>query len=282
MADRIKMECPSCGYKCVPQWLNDEATCLKCFKVLRRRPVGAGVGAGVAVHEVERRQVGEACTLKVAPASAMERDGIEPCGRSPKGVHVYRFGKCTYCNTPEPPRGMELLRPFSAARAATPTRTPPRTPSPSAVRPVATPERNERSKVECVHCGYRSVPQWLNDQAHCLKCQAVIKVQPTIHGDRGWNQLDVIGGARKPGEVSTFKVAPGDPMLKTSPGCTSSPNGNHLWKFGKCDYCGKAEGQLVRGAGVLANPGAKDGGCGAGGKCMFKFAKCTKCGRKAF
>jgi hypothetical protein len=38
---------------------------------------------------------------------------------------------------------------------------------------------------------------------------------------------------------------------------------------------------LVKGAGVLANPGGA-AGCKDGGKCMFKFSKCTKCGRKEF
>merc|ERR1712039_898079 len=36
--ERVRMECPYCGYKCFPQWLNDEAHCLKCQAVLRKRP----------------------------------------------------------------------------------------------------------------------------------------------------------------------------------------------------------------------------------------------------
>jgi len=36
--DRVRMECPTCGYKCYPSWMNDEAHCLKCDTVLRRRP----------------------------------------------------------------------------------------------------------------------------------------------------------------------------------------------------------------------------------------------------
>merc|ERR1711937_740090 len=40
----------------------------------------------------------------------------------------------------------------------------------------------------------------------------------------------------------------------------------------------KPEGQLASGSGLTTYPGGA-GGCGKGGKCMFKFAKCTKCGR---
>lgn len=35
--NRVKMECPTCGYKSFPQWMNDEAHCLKCQTVLKRR-----------------------------------------------------------------------------------------------------------------------------------------------------------------------------------------------------------------------------------------------------
>ena len=47
---------------------------------------------------------------------------------------------------------------------------------------------------------------------------------------------------------------------------------------GEGNFCQKAEGKFVKGAGALANPGGA-AGCVKGGKCMFKFAKCTKCGR---
>merc|ERR1712187_526210 len=40
---------------------------------------------------------------------------------------------------------------------------------------------DERVRVECHVCGYKCVPQWLNDEAHFLKCQAVLKKRPSVH-----------------------------------------------------------------------------------------------------
>merc|ERR1712227_691130 len=41
--------------------------------------------------------------------------------------------------------------------------------------------RDRRVRMECYSCGYKCVPQWLNDEAHCLKCQAVLRTQPSVH-----------------------------------------------------------------------------------------------------
>mmetsp|Transcript_86595 Transcript_86595/g.250054 ORF Transcript_86595/g.250054 Transcript_86595/m.250054 type:complete len:353 (-) Transcript_86595:72-1130(-) len=339
MSERVKMTCPGCGYQCVPQWLNDEASCLKCFTTLRRRASGAGVGAGVAIHDTSRRMPGEACTIKMAPSSAMESEGGQ-CAKSPNGPHLFRFGKCSYCAKPEPAGQRSLAtRPTpTPVRASSRSGSKPRADAgrynfslnaeahddvlavpPAGARPRSSsrssscasqprsgghdheafplfPEpahgegakqfgsRNDRTKVECIHCGYKSVPQWLNDRAHCLKCQAVLKVQDSIHSSGGGASASCgFGGARRvSGEVSTFKVAPGDAMLHSSGSCARSPDGQHLWRFGKCDYCAVAEGKILGGGGACANPGASSGGCAAGGKCMFKFAKCSKCGRKEF
>eukprot|EP00931_Biecheleriopsis_adriatica_P066788 TRINITY_DN41060_c0_g1_i1.p1 TRINITY_DN41060_c0_g1~~TRINITY_DN41060_c0_g1_i1.p1 ORF type:complete len:388 (+),score=66.73 TRINITY_DN41060_c0_g1_i1:48-1211(+) len=129
---------------------------------------------------------------------------------------------------------------------------------------------NERVKMECPECGYKSVPQWLNDEAHCLKCQAVLKTRGTRAPPRDHR--------RAPGEVSTFKHAAGSAMESSSGVCDKSPDGHHHWKFGKCTYCHMSEGKLLGGAGAVPNPGGADD-CPRGGKCMFKFGKCTKCGR---
>lgn len=129
---------------------------------------------------------------------------------------------------------------------------------------------DDRVKMECPVCGYRSVPQWLNDQAHCLKCQAVLKTRGT--------GTAVNESRRAPGEVSTYKQAPSSAMESQSGVCSASPDGVHHWKFGKCAHCSVAEGRLVTGSGVMANPGGAEE-CEQGGKCMFKFGKCKKCDR---
>ena len=91
-----------------------------------------------------------------------------------------------------------------------------------------------------------------------------------------------LSASRAPGETSTYKLAPSSAMESASGSCPKSPNGIHHWKYGKCNYCQQAEGKFVKGAGALANPGGAAGCSKDGGKCMFKFSKCTKCGRKEF
>mmetsp|Transcript_100948 Transcript_100948/g.282966 ORF Transcript_100948/g.282966 Transcript_100948/m.282966 type:complete len:351 (-) Transcript_100948:50-1102(-) len=337
MSDRVKMTCPSCSYSCVPQWMNDEATCLKCFTVLRRRSMGAGVGAGVAVLDV-RRQPGEVSTFKHSMVGAMESES-GCCPKGPRGAHQWRFGKCSYCAKAEPvgqqalaskptplrtssrsgskPRAdrfnftlhtetaqdeVDVVVPPSPAGSSSRQRSSSRSgsktragghdheafplfPEPSSgVEAKSFGARNDRTKVECPHCGYKCVPQWLNDRAHCLKCQAVLKVQESVHHSPRSSSVGSSGGGRRmPGEVSTYKVAPGDAMLHSSGSCARSPSGMHLWRFGRCDHCGKPEGKILGGGGAVANPGGSCvSSCSAGGKCMYKFAKCTKCGKKEF
>jgi len=40
-------------------------------------------------------------------------------------------------------------------------------------------DKVDRVKMVCHVCGYKSFPQWLNDKAHCLKCDAVLKTRPS-------------------------------------------------------------------------------------------------------
>ncbi|CAK0875311.1 unnamed protein product [Prorocentrum cordatum] len=143
--------------------------------------------------------------------------------------------------------------------------------------------RNERAKVECPFCGYKCFPQWLNDEAHCLKCDKVIKTQLSIPAarHRGAGARHRGPSRRQPGEASTYKVSPGSAMESISGDCQASPDGSHHWKFGKCAYCQKGEGKFEK-PGAMANPGAKVGGCSAGGKCIYKFSKCTKCGKREY
>eukprot|EP00913_Durusdinium_trenchii_P003812 g3529.t1 len=122
----------------------------------------------------------------------------------------------------------------------------------------------DRIRMECDKCGYKCVPQWLNDRAHCLKCQAVLRSRGSVHeAKREIFGAEANGETRRScGEASTFKA----------------PDGVHHWKYGKCNFCQVPEGKLAKGPGVMANPGGA-AECEKGGKCMFKFAKCTKCGR---
>lgn len=135
----------------------------------------------------------------------------------------------------------------------------------------AHPDNQDRVKMECPGCGYKSFPQWMNNQAHCLKCDKVLKTRGGAHGELN-NGPATTATRRAPGEASTYKQNPSSAMESKSGICTKSPDGQHNWKFGKCSYCGKAEGVLATSA----------GSCGAGGKCAFKFSKCTKCGRSEF
>lgn len=338
MDDRVRMTCPSCGYSCYPQWQNDEASCLKCFAVLRRRAAGAGAGAGVEVRDHARRQPGEASTFKHGAGSALESESGD-CAKSPRGVHLWRFGKCSYCAKPEPPKpqvphkGAGANSPSSqlparqatglegAARQCRKCRSPYQGHGETCAgcrrhtarrgsskqcaecsgffwgfgdlcddcgggAELSEPaeelrQRNDHTKVECPLCGYRCVPQWLNDEAHCLKCQAVLKVQATVHGAPLGKAMP-FAAPRQPGEVSTFKFAPGDRMQHSSGVCDRAPGGKHVWRFGRCEHCGAAEGRVLRGAGAVGNPGGRGESCAKGGKCMFRFAKCTKCGKKEF
>lgn len=330
MTDRVRMECTTCGYKSVPQWLNDQAHCLKCQTVLRKRPQGAGAGAGVQVLDAGRRLPGEASTHRQSPGEAREFTS-GACGKSPDGRHHWKFGKCSFCHAPEQQASSGVRAPVQAVaavprpgiaeeaskacrkcgksfaghgdtcascRTITKSRGSSRQCADcggffwgfgdacedcaggAASAATAAQTRNERVKVQCPKCDYTCVPQWLNDQAHCLKCQAVLLTQDTIHG-RPLPKAAAAGERRQAGEVSTYKYAPGSAMESSSGTCTKAPDGAHHWKFGKCEFCLKPEGKLAKGPGVMANPGGA-GGCEAGGKCMFKFAKCTKCGRKAY
>jgi len=123
---RVKLECKVCGYKSYPQWLNDQAHCLKCDNVTKTRP---------------------SCHEKVA-AKATSQPGPElNCEPVPLGGPTFRAGNAD-----------------------------------GGGKVKVAKKRNERVKMECPTCGYKSFPQWMNDQAHCLKCDTVIKKQKDVHG----------------------------------------------------------------------------------------------------
>lgn len=172
---------------------------------------------------------------------------------------------------------------------------------------VVTVSRPERTKIECPFCGYKCFPQWLNNQAHCLKCNNVVMAHPPIQSKEfaviaAESAVSVATGLSKrvPGEACTDKFwTPGSAMESSSEGCQASPDGLHHWRFGKCTYCQMGEGDALRGgsaprggspkAGATRSPGSKascapggKGPCASGGKCIYKFAKCTKCGKSEY
>ena len=55
--------------------------------------------------------------------------------------------------------------------------------------------------------GYKSVPQWLNDKAHCLKCDAIVKSRQSLHGevDLPENLQKDLSSYRAPGEAVRLK-----------------------------------------------------------------------------
>jgi len=147
---RVRMTCPVCGYKSYPQWLNDEAHCLKCDHVVKTRPSCHDKDAALykKTHNVQSASAEDAkaaaARLSSTPVTATNGGGGE--------VHL--------ANDDPAPNALARAT-YGAATAK---------------------KRNERVKMECPQCGYHSIPQWMNDQAHCLKCDMVIKKQKDIFG----------------------------------------------------------------------------------------------------
>lgn len=132
-ADRVKMVCAVCGYKSFPQWLNDQAHCLKCDAVLKTRP--SCQQRRECGHVAVRRARGSSCPSAV---SAIVSDSMSNAGASAPAPKTQQH-----------------------------------------------PDTADRAKMVCHVCGYKCYPQWMNDQAHCLKCDAVLKRRPDCHQRSG-------------------------------------------------------------------------------------------------
>lgn len=107
-------------------------------------------------------------------------------------------------------------------------------------------------KLFCFTCGFESRLPCSKREARCLKCTALFRQQPT---------QDNSGCDSK--------------VYRESGQCRQSPNGAHRWKFGKCHYCQKAEGDSLQGS----NTTSGTTWCTMGGKCSFKSSGCCKCGQ---
>lgn len=385
------MECTQCGYKCVPQWFNDEAHCLKCDAVLRTRASvqdklqGArletkfGGMEGRITYLVERKGSGlidSPGLLRARGASGnlfmQTHKGNEShssyCLSSPTGEHDFKFGKCHYCQRAELfiehgpvgsvayPGGVRecaaggkcmfkfakctkcgkseldwgtalVLSPMpsrSGRKSSTPNSgtkvsragyayTEPAGPgggtvSPSGKDPLYTDEtdlegsqpaspqsrrrsnarseptgiRNERIRMDCPECGYTCVPQWMNDEASCLKCYTTLMVQSTCHDPKFETRIVEptipASGMHMNGSPREAITKPGGAMESIGGDCNASPDGKHHWKLGMCIYCQVNQGEFMRGFGLIPYPSGV-AGCSQGGKCIFKFARCQKCGQ---
>eukprot|EP00913_Durusdinium_trenchii_P000705 g657.t1 len=218
----------------------DAETAFRALRDTVGEAQGRAFVVGPTTVDDGRRAPGEVSTYKQSPGSAMESTGGR-CGKAPDGVHHWNAAEPQLVEATELPGGLELPDGLETAAA-------------------------ERVKMECQVCGYSSVPQWLNDQAHCLKCNAVLRVREDLHGQLPEAPATTASVRRKPGEVSTYKHSSGSAMESAGGTCAKAPDGQHHWKYGKCNFCQIPEGKLVKGAGALANPGGK-GGCQEGGKC---------------
>mmetsp|Transcript_4187 Transcript_4187/g.10591 ORF Transcript_4187/g.10591 Transcript_4187/m.10591 type:complete len:293 (-) Transcript_4187:112-990(-) len=68
--------------------------------------------------------------------------------------------------------------------------------------------------------------------------------------------------------------------------CLKNPDDDsHEFKFGRCRFCGLEEGRIERSKFKMTVSNTSSsllGACAAGGKCSFKYSKCTKCGESEF
>lgn len=172
-----------CGYKCVPQWLNDEAHCLKCQTVLKRRPSVHQRG-GTATGPVSSTQQRASSQPKMYDNCSSLRTSDDPrvstpaklLGSSPSrqlvGPERFFYDTSTFTGThaqgshehsdKHGAYHLTLLSSLSSSNNR-----------PNGKVTKAGARNDEGVRMECPDCGYKFVPQWLNGEAHCLKCQAV-------------------------------------------------------------------------------------------------------------
>lgn len=177
--DRKKIQCPTCGFSSYPQWLNDKAHCLKCDTVVRTRanPIEKKKGFSEAERikfQFARLDKDKSGCLELSEMSELLRKGDASLSDEElqtlfDGVDKNHDGTITFDEF------VDFIH--KSPRAMT---------APGKVTAPQHRDFEDRVKMECPTCGFKSYPQWLNDQAHCLKCDTVLKKRPNINDKANW------------------------------------------------------------------------------------------------
>jgi len=160
------LRCRSCGCSYCSACLHGDAgkmksltECARCKKKPTVAPVGQNTTWQSAAASIQSSAIAEQGADLAVGASARLHAHVVSLRSSSQNYPMSR--------TPEAP---------------VPTNRP-RTPSFSWLTPGANSSAHrdqvDRVKMACHVCGYKCFPQWLNDKAHCLKCDAVLKKRPS-------------------------------------------------------------------------------------------------------
>lgn len=104
-------------------------------------------------------------------------------------------------------------------------------------------------------------------------------------GGRGGCQASPSGsrgaprGNRHDGGPGASGLRPSDACETESGECPRNDGGPHHFKFGACSFCRAPELATAKSRGTFSSAGT---GCSKGGKCLYKFGKCSKCGQKEY
>ncbi|KAJ9463626.1 hypothetical protein DIPPA_09929 [Diplonema papillatum] len=139
----------------------------------------------------------------------------------------------------------------------------------------------------CPHCDF----SWLDKYGknECPKCSQPLSVGGPSHQRQSW-ATGAYTAQQTSGLHGAARIQPGEASTfkqsassaMESAGGACPKGGPHMWKFGKCSKCGRGEG-YGGGAGVTAvRRPSGASGACAEGKHKYKFGKCTACGRAEF
>lgn len=169
----------------------------------------------------------------------------------------------------------------------------PRTAKSSSRPKSASPKKKTKAgpkPFECYQCGFRFLRD-LSKEApdkKCTKCFTGVcgprgkapgsGTARSRNDERQWTQNDLVNGTGM-GNKGARAPSAGSRMESQRGSCPRNNGNPHLFRFGKCSYCSKAEGKLI-GAGAAANPGGRGNMCTTGRKHQFKFGVCSVCGER--